>query len=42
MQVYYPQPSHLVSIFIAIIILGMVFLWLELLQALRNVHRYTT
>jgi hypothetical protein len=41
MQVYYSHPSQLFYLFIAIIIMGIVFLWLELLQVLRSVHRYT-
>ncbi|KAF9959765.1 hypothetical protein BGZ65_000070 [Modicella reniformis] len=41
MQIYYPKPSKLVGLFIAIIALSVVFLWLELLQAYRSLSRYT-
>ncbi|KAG0047028.1 hypothetical protein BGZ83_007841 [Gryganskiella cystojenkinii] len=40
MQVYYHDPSQLVGLFIAIIVLAAVFLWLEFLQALQNWSRY--
>ncbi|KAF9401702.1 hypothetical protein BGX21_000897 [Mortierella sp. AD011] len=33
--------SQLVGLFIAIIVMALVFLWLELLQAIRSVYRYT-
>ncbi|KAF9103697.1 hypothetical protein BGX27_010470, partial [Mortierella sp. AM989] len=42
MQVYYrDHSSQLVGLFIAIIVMAAMFLWLELLQAIRSVHRYT-
>ncbi|KAG0047819.1 hypothetical protein BGZ83_007216 [Gryganskiella cystojenkinii] len=40
MQVYYHDPSQLVGLFIAIIVLAAAFLWLEFLQALQNWSRY--
>ncbi|KAF9193485.1 hypothetical protein BGZ50_007415 [Haplosporangium sp. Z 11] len=41
MQVYYEERSQMVGLFIAIIVIGAVFLWLELLQAIRNWSRYS-
>ena len=41
MQVYYPQPSQLVGLFIAITIMAIIFIWLEVLQAARSPNRYT-
>ncbi|KAF8930258.1 hypothetical protein BGZ58_008362 [Dissophora ornata] len=41
MQVYYSQPSQLLGLFVAIIVMAVVFIWLELLQAVRSVNRYT-
>ncbi|KAG0329626.1 hypothetical protein BGZ99_001233 [Dissophora globulifera] len=41
MQVYHSKPSDLIGLFIAIIVLSVMFLWLELLQAVRSVSRYT-
>ncbi|KAF9438698.1 hypothetical protein BGZ76_005643 [Entomortierella beljakovae] len=42
LQVYHKEHvSELVGLFIAIIVLAAVFVWLELLQAIRNLHRYT-
>ncbi|KAF8940294.1 hypothetical protein BGZ58_007066 [Dissophora ornata] len=40
MQVYYPEPSKLVGIFIAIIVMAIVFLWLELQQAIHSWSQY--
>ncbi|KAG0325762.1 hypothetical protein BGZ99_000207 [Dissophora globulifera] len=40
LQVYYPEPSKLVGLFIAIIVMSAGFVWLELLQAIRSVARY--
>ncbi|KAF9962624.1 hypothetical protein BGZ72_000044 [Mortierella alpina] len=44
MQVYYKGPDqiHLVGVFVAIIVFGVVFLWLELLQATKNWARYAS
>ncbi|KAI8599249.1 hypothetical protein EDD21DRAFT_165045 [Dissophora ornata] len=41
MQVYYPQPSRLLGLFVAIIVMAAIFIWLELLQAVRSFGRYT-
>ncbi|KAF9351278.1 hypothetical protein BGX26_010668 [Mortierella sp. AD094] len=42
MQVYAKDyPNQLVGVFIAIIVMAVVFLWLEILQAVRSMHRYT-
>ncbi|KAF8929255.1 hypothetical protein BGZ58_009079 [Dissophora ornata] len=41
MQVYYPQPSQLFGLFVAIIAMAAIFIWLELLQAVRSFRRYT-
>jgi len=43
MQVYheYVDRSHLAGVFIAIIVMAAVFLWLELLQAVKNFGRYS-
>ncbi|KAF9083060.1 hypothetical protein BGX23_011818 [Mortierella sp. AD031] len=41
MQVYYSQQSQMVGLFIAIIVMGAVFLWLELLQAVHSFTRYS-
>ena len=41
MQVYYSQPSQLLGIFVAIIVMAVIFIWLELLQAVRSLSRYT-
>ncbi|CAO3570467.1 unnamed protein product [Mortierella alpina] len=43
MQVYheYVDRSHLAGVFIAIIVVAAVFLWLELLQAVKNFGRYS-
>ncbi|KAF9909343.1 hypothetical protein EC991_008728 [Linnemannia zychae] len=41
MQVYYPDPSKLVELFIAIIVIASIFLWLELLQAVHKWSRYS-
>lgn len=41
MQVYYSNPSHLVELFIAIIVVASIFLWLELLQAVHSWSRYS-
>ncbi|KAG0246546.1 hypothetical protein BGX31_000997 [Mortierella sp. GBA43] len=41
MQVYFPEPSKLAGLFIAIIALSAIFLWLEVLQAVDNFSRYT-
>ncbi|KAF8928013.1 hypothetical protein BGZ58_009945 [Dissophora ornata] len=41
MQVYYPQPSQLFGLFVVIIITAAIFIWLELLQAIRSFGRYT-
>lgn len=40
MQVYYSKPSKLAGLFIAIIVMSVIFIWLELLQAIRGVARY--
>ncbi|KAG0325761.1 hypothetical protein BGZ99_000206 [Dissophora globulifera] len=40
MQVYYPAPSKLAGLFIAIIAMSAIFLWLEMLQAVRGYSRY--
>ncbi|KAF9965676.1 hypothetical protein BGZ70_004344 [Mortierella alpina] len=44
MQVYYKGPDkiHMAGVFIAIIVFGVVFLWLELLQATKNWNRYAS
>ncbi|KAF8921775.1 hypothetical protein BGZ58_003869, partial [Dissophora ornata] len=41
MQVYYPMPSRLVGVFIAIIFMALNFLWLEFVQARRSPRCYT-
>lgn len=41
MQVYYPKPSQLIELFIAIIVVASIFLWLELLQAVHSWSRYS-
>ncbi|KAF9979626.1 hypothetical protein BGZ75_009413 [Mortierella antarctica] len=44
LQVYYKGPDkiHLAGVFIAIIVFGFTFLWLELLQATKNWNRYAS
>ncbi|KAG9324607.1 hypothetical protein KVV02_004101 [Mortierella alpina] len=44
LQVYYKGPDkiHLAGVFIAIIVFGFTFLWLELLQASKNWNRYAS
>jgi hypothetical protein len=40
MQIHYPEPSKLYGLFVAIIAVGVGFLWLELQQILQNAQRY--
>ncbi|KAG0044184.1 hypothetical protein BGZ83_010572 [Gryganskiella cystojenkinii] len=40
LQVYYHEPSQLLGLFIAIIVMSSTFVWLEFLQALHNFVRY--
>ncbi|KAF8924959.1 hypothetical protein BGZ58_001269 [Dissophora ornata] len=40
MQVYYPEPSKLVGVFVAIIAMSTIFLWFELVQATRSWIQY--
>ncbi|KAF9272478.1 hypothetical protein BGZ68_002376, partial [Mortierella alpina] len=44
MQVYYKgtEKIHLAGVFVAIIVFGVTFLWLELLQATKNWNRYAS
>ncbi|KAF9096760.1 hypothetical protein BGX27_001091 [Mortierella sp. AM989] len=41
LQVYRNEPSKLAGLFITIIVIAVIFLWLELLQFLQSVSRYT-
>ncbi|KAK3831085.1 MAG: hypothetical protein J3R72DRAFT_248371 [Linnemannia gamsii] len=41
-QVYHPEPSKLYGIFVTIIVIGVAFVYLEILQAIRDVRRHVT